>query len=258
MLEIGFDAIAFFAGLEMVRWYTVLQVLGIAIWFVSIYFEAKRLKIPLKHMCIMLPLIFLVGIILAKITDIVGRPEHYGQYPQKMFSLAGLRAPGLFVGTFLVELVYCWKVKLSFWSVTDALAPGAALMTAIIRAGCLINGCCYGIACPIPWLAITYTGQHSLAPLNVPLYPVQLYGVIWFLIVSVILWLLRKKLQPAGSLYLLFTILFAGGDFIIRLFRQPDAVLLGIQIQQFLNVIMFLIALPLFIIRRKRYHLSSR
>lgn len=253
MFEISIDAIIFYIGSFGVRWYHLTEVLTIALFLGFAGYEARQLGIPLKHMYRLLAIAIAAGLILAKITDIIGRPEYYSTQPGKMFSLAGMRVAGIFAGFFLVKLLYCWKFKLSFWRISDAIVPGAALGYAIFRIGCFLNGCCYGLECPVTWLAVTYTGENTIAPPNVPLYPVQLYQVLWGIVTFAVLWVLRRKLQPTGSLYLLFIMFYAAGDFIIRLFREPDAVLIGIQIQQIVNVIMVLVAIPLLFIRRKRW-----
>lgn len=253
MFEIGINPIILYIGAFAVKWYHVMEALAVVSMLAMIFFEGRRLGLPLKHMFIIFGIILVVGPILAKITDIIGRPAVYAAHPEKVFSLGGMRVAGVFLAALLIQLIYCWRARLSFWKVSDVLALGAALASAIMRVGCFLNGCCYGLECSVPWLAVTYTGQHSLAPLNVPLYPVQFFGAVCGLIIFIILWSLRKKLQPEGSIFLLFYILYAASDFVIRLFRQPDAVIAGVQIQQIVNVIMILTATPLFIIRRKQF-----
>jgi phosphatidylglycerol:prolipoprotein diacylglycerol transferase len=221
--------------------------------FAVIFTEGRRLGVPLKHMYWMFAIVLMVGLILGKITDILGRPAVYAAHPERIVSLAGMRVAGVFPGALLVKLFYSWRARLSFWKVSDILAPGEALGSTMFRVGCFLNGCCYGLECPVPWLAVTYTGQHSLAPLQVPLYPVQFFGAVCGLVIFSILWALRKKLQPEGSIFLLFYILYAASDFVIRLFRQPDAVIADIQIQQIVNIIMLIVAIPLYIMRRKQY-----
>jgi phosphatidylglycerol---prolipoprotein diacylglyceryl transferase len=253
MIKIGIDAIAFYLGFIAIRWYYIMELFTFVIIIIISFFESKRQNIPLKHIYIIITFGLLLGLILAKITDVIGRPEIYQGHMGRIFNPAGMRAPGIIVGLLIVKLLYCWWARISFWKVSDAIIPGVILGMAVIRIGCFLNGCCYGIESPVTWLSVTYSGNNSHAPLHVSLYAVQLYEALWGLVIFIILWSIRKKIQPSGSTYLLAVILYALGDFIIRVFRQPDAVLMGIQIQQFVNIIMLCAGIPLFIVRRKRY-----
>ena len=51
-----------------------------------------------------------------------------------------------------------WK-KLPLWKIADVLAPSIALGSVFGRIGCLLNGCCYGRACDLPW-AITFSRRQ--------------------------------------------------------------------------------------------------
>jgi phosphatidylglycerol---prolipoprotein diacylglyceryl transferase len=256
MFNFSFDAVIFHLGSFAVRWYLVTEILAICAFIGFALIEARRLDIPRKNIPWLILGMVVVGVILAKIADIIGRPENYISRPAQIFSPAGMRLAGLLFGAFIVKLAYSWKTKTSFWRISDVFVPGMMLASAIFRTGCFVNGCCFGLECSTSWLAVTYSGPNSIAPANIPLYPVQLFQVILSLMIFFIVWFYRKKIQPEGSIYLLYVILFAAGDFIIRLFRHPDAVFLGIQIQQILNISMLLAALPLIAIRRKNWVMS--
>ena len=51
--------------------------------------------------------------------------------------------------TVLLWLRYVEKVSLRWY--LDIIAPSAALGLAIGRVGCLLNGCCFGATCELPW-----------------------------------------------------------------------------------------------------------
>ena len=51
--------------------------------------------------------------------------------------------------TVLIWLRYVEKVSLRWY--LDIIAPSAALGLAIGRVGCLLNGCCFGATCELPW-----------------------------------------------------------------------------------------------------------
>jgi phosphatidylglycerol:prolipoprotein diacylglycerol transferase len=80
---------------------------------------------------------------------------------------------------------------------------------------------------------------------------VVVYEIIFNLIVFGILLMLRKKLRPAGSLFLVYLSFYAawrlGGDFL----RTGTDFLFGLHQAQFISIIVLLVALPLLIIRTR-------
>ena len=51
---------------------------------------------------------------------------------------------GGLIGGFLAVLIYIWKSKLDFRSITDILVPSVLLFHAFGRLGCFFAGCCCG------------------------------------------------------------------------------------------------------------------
>ena len=156
------------------------------------------------------------------------------------------------MGGLAAILIYCLIKKLSFWQLGDIAAPGAILGQAIGRVGCLVNGCCYGLTCELP-LAFIYQNPNSYAPHGVPLYPTQLFHIIWDLAGFGILWALRKKLRPDGSLFLVWLIFFAAGDFVIRFFRENEVFLFNLPQAQLLDILIIAIAVVILAVRLIQY-----
>jgi phosphatidylglycerol:prolipoprotein diacylglycerol transferase len=63
----------------------------------------------------------------------------------------GLEVYGGVLLVVLLVLVYLWRWKHSIRWYLDIMAPSAALGMAIGRVGCLLNGCCWGGVCDLPW-----------------------------------------------------------------------------------------------------------
>jgi phosphatidylglycerol:prolipoprotein diacylglycerol transferase len=58
-------------------------------------------------------------------------------------------AIGGVVGYFIAYFLFLRKYHVSTWKMADIIAPCAALGLCLGRIGCLLNGCCYGNACPV-------------------------------------------------------------------------------------------------------------
>jgi phosphatidylglycerol:prolipoprotein diacylglycerol transferase len=86
-------------------------------------------------------------------------PEKGGLLPL-LGAIANLAAGGLVVlGAFMggmVGLFFFWrKHRIPLLATCDLFAPSLVLGLAIGRIGCLMNGCCYGGTCELPW-AVTF------------------------------------------------------------------------------------------------------
>ncbi len=113
-----------------------------------------------------------------------------------MVQHGGLVFYGGLVGASLACIIYVrWK-KIPLWKMADILAPSIALGYVFGRIGCLLNGCCYGKACELPW-AIRYPAGHETHPINsvaIPVHPTQIYDSLMNLGLYLgLAWLYRRK-----------------------------------------------------------------
>ena len=107
-------------------------------------------------------------------------------------------------------------------------------------------------------MAVIYSNPSSYAPLGVPLYPTQLFHIIWDLAGFAVLWSLRKKLRPEGSLFLLWLIFFGAGDFIIRFFRESEPFLFNLPQAQIIDILMVAAAAVTLTARYARYRAAKQ
>lgn len=126
----------------------------------------------------------------------------------------------VFHGGFLVAtaagFVWCAVKKVPSWTMADILAPSLALGHALGRIGCLINGCCFGRKCELPW-AWRYPAAHETHGL--PVHPTQLYEALLCLGLSGSLaWTFgRRRFEGQGfAIYLVAYGLLRSG---VELFR---------------------------------------
>jgi len=160
----------------------------------------------------------------------------------------GIRADGMPIAVIIAILIYARITKLSFWKALDIGTPCLILYMAVYRIGCVLVGCCYGLPCDQPW-AVVYNNPNSMAPLGTPIYPTQLFHLIWNVIVLVVVWLFRKRFKVAGVLGLIAWILYFMGDFVIRFFRGNEPVILVLSLSEITDL-MIIGAAAYFLISR--------
>jgi phosphatidylglycerol:prolipoprotein diacylglycerol transferase len=92
-------------------------------------------------------------------------------------------------------------------------------MHAVSRLGCLFAGCCCGAVCQNRLFAMTFTNPDGMAPLNVGLYPTQIYSCLASFSIFITLFLLRNRLIKRGQLLLAFLSLECLSRFVIDFYR---------------------------------------
>ena len=188
----------------------------------------------------------------------------------------GLEFYGGVILAITIVLIYFLVRKLPIKLYFDILAPALMLGLAFGRMGCLLNGCCYGKVCDVPW-AITFPygsgayldhlgqGELTIPPelsngaggiiypdeltaeqkviaakhRSLPVHPAQVYGIITALALSAFLrWYFWKR-RHEGQGFLLMILLYGVARFVLELFRtEPKIRETGLSISQLVSVIM--------------------
>jgi len=252
MLDIDWNPIIFSIGTFEVRWYGVMVVLAVIAAIGISLLEAKRKGVSQDIIWDIGLWAVIGGIVGARLFHVIDNWNYYVYHPEQLLNFAGLAIWGAVFGGLVAILIYCLVKKISFWQLGDVIAPGAIMGQAIGRVGCLINGCCYGLTCDLPF-AVVFQNTNAYAPLGVPLYPTQVFHIIWNLIGFAVLWLLRKRIKPVGALFLIWLIFFGAGDFVIRLFRESTPFLFNLPEAQVIDIPIVLIAVVILVVKYVRY-----
>ena len=260
MPTIGIDPIAFNIGSLEIRWYGIMVALGVALLLLIMVREAKRRGIPRDIYAIFFWGVA-GGLVGGRLTYVITYWHDFMANPREFIGFQGLAQNGMIIGIIVAALIYMRVTKMRFsmlLSMGDALAVGAPLALAIARIGCTLNGCCSGQPSPFHFfpLAIIYTPRNTMDPQywNVPLYPTQIYHLLWNLIVFAMVWRLRGRFKPEGSLFFFFLCIFAIGDFGIRFLRTEAPVLWGLRQAQVLDIAILAVFLPWLIFKMRRFH----
>jgi phosphatidylglycerol:prolipoprotein diacylglycerol transferase len=186
------------------------------------------------------------GIVGARIYYVVfSNPAYFLQRPWEIVAVwhGGIGIIGALAGGLLAALWYCRKKQLSFWRFADILAPGVALGQAAGVIACLLNGDSYGRPADVAW-AIIYTDPHAMAPLNVPLHPVEIYEMAAYLLVFLLVWQTRGKFNTPGFTFLTYLAGYGAARFAVEFFRGNPAIFAwGIPAAQVFGVVLVLAAM---------------
>jgi phosphatidylglycerol:prolipoprotein diacylglycerol transferase len=212
-----------------------------------------------------LPWVLIAGIIGARIWHILTPPEsmiamgittkYYFTHPLDAIAIwnGGLGIPGAIMGGALALYIYCRIKKLIFGDWADIVAPGVALAQAVGRIGNFLNQELYGKPSTLPW-AIFVDEAHRLPGFvqYSTYHPLYAYEAIWNLLnMAVLIWLgirYAKKLL-SGDIFLIYMMFYAVGRFALEFLRLDYSPVGGVNVNQTLMVIVFIVALALIIIR---------
>ena len=153
-------------------------------------------------------------------------PLHYLRNPWEILAVwhGGIGVIGSLVGGFLVALWYCRRKRIPLLRFADILAPGVALAQTLGQFACLANGDSYGRPTDLPW-AIVYTNPRALAPLNVPLHPIEIYEMAAYFLVFLAVWTTRKRFKADGGGFFVYLAAYGIARFAMEFFRGNPAMI---------------------------------
>lgn len=217
---------AFQIGPLTVHWYGVMVALGFlaGLWTAS----RRALKVGIVPEKVFDAGTWLIvgGIIGARIFHVVTywQQSYAGKPVWEIFAIhhGGLVYYGGLIGSTLAAIFYArWK-NLPVWKLADILAPSIALGYAIGRIGCLMNGCCYGRVCDLPW-AITFPANSEFALSGVPLHPTQIYESLLNLgLYFAMAWFFRRR-KFDGQVFAVYLMCYAVARSFVEIFRGDYA-----------------------------------
>ena len=175
----------------------------------------------------------------------------------------GLAYYGGFIFATAFGLYYARKHRLGMWRMADLAAPWIALGLALTRAGCFLNGCCYGKVSDVPWavhfpnnpaLEDTQREQGLIGPgeATLPVHPAQIYLVALNLLTFFLLYFFfRKRKRFHGEVFAWLLILKGVFRSLVEIWRDDErGVLFGwLSTSQILSVP--LVALGVWLLSRK-------
>ncbi len=167
-----------------------------------------------------------------------------------IFSGAGFTWYGGLLGGTLGVTWLVRRKQIPWLDAADIAAPALALAYGIGRIGCHVAGDGdWGTMTTVPW-GVAYTNAIigwvdplTGAPYSpgVRVHPTPIYELIQSVVVFAILWSLRKKGYPKGSIFWLYLLLAGFMRFVVEFWRVNTILALGLTEAQWISLIIILI-----------------
>ncbi len=201
--------------------------------------EARRRDIDPDKVIDLALYLCISGIIGARLVFVLLDIPTYFRNPIQIINLrdGGLTYHGGFIAALLVGVVFARRSGISGWVLADIIAPLVALGYSIVRIGCLLNGCCFGLPSGVPWALACRAGDATLR------HPTQIYASLASLIVFIILYALRDHKKFPGYLMFLYVGLYSISRFIVEIFRDVPRLIGPFSVAQLASVLLVFAAL---------------
>ncbi len=178
-------------GLPIRGWGTMVVVATVAATGLTLW-RARRRGIDPELVLSLVFWLFLPGVVGARAFYVI---EYWPAQYSPVYAEHGLRALlgevanmaeggmvvyGAVLGGTLGLLAFVRRYRLAMLPICDLIAPGLVLGVAFGRIGCLLNGCCFGSVCDLPW-AVTFpfngaSHVHQVQHGQTPVYGLKIAG----------------------------------------------------------------------------------
>ena len=249
-----------------IRYYGLMYVIAITVGFFLLLKEVRRKGLtsgtgpdatPLSTDNLLDLLLWTIPAALlgARIYYVAFQWGYYGTHPVDIVKIwqGGLAIHGGVIGGALAVYLFSRVKHISFWGLTDSLAPSLILGQAIGRIGNLMNGDAYGVPTTLPWgihfppnspAGMAYHGQAT--------HPSMIYEMILNLMIFTYLWKIRNKGYRDGFSTAMYFILYSLARSIVS-FTRGDSLWIGhIRAAHLISIILVL-AFGGFILWRRLY-----
>ncbi len=158
--------------------------------------------------------IVFAGIVGARIVYLVLDWREFLDSPKIIFSRGGFVFYGGFLGGLVATILWARGRRISFWNLSDLIAPAIPLAHGFGRIGCFLNGCCGGMTTTLPFpFGVQFPGEIGRDV------PTQLYSSLFNFLLFGFLIVYSGKRRFAGQVFLAYVVGYSVFRFLIEFLR---------------------------------------
>jgi phosphatidylglycerol:prolipoprotein diacylglycerol transferase len=274
-IRIPFDPNIINAGGFILSWHGLLSVVGVAVAVWMVARGARRDGLNTDYVYNTAIWAILGGILGARIVHMADNWSVYSGAPGQWFQIweGGIGLWGGILGGWLGGLAYAYFAKYPralMGKLMDLTAPAMLAAQAIGRVGDIINGEHCSTETGLPWgwwfsdvdspgrTCITnssFTSQGHFpagTPATTPVHPTAVYEIIWDVLGLGILYWLRGKLKPHGSLWMFYLAWYSIGRFAIQWLRLDRVHFWSLQEAHIIAIMVLIVAVPFLALLTRR------
>lgn len=252
------DKVAIDFGLVQIYWYSVFIISGILIGLWLAIRESERRGLPKETFVDLVFFALPISIIVARVYYVIFKWDYYVEHPIKIIAIweGGLAMHGVLLGAVMTIVMFAKVRDISFWKLTDILAPSLILGQAIGRWGNFINQEAHGGPVSRELLESLYLPDFIINQMYIEgtyYHPTFLYESLWNFGGFIILMSLRQVNLKQGELFLTYIIYYSFGRFFIEGMRTDSLMLTEyLRMAQVISIVLILVAMLIIWYRRKK------
>ncbi|WP_432264334.1 prolipoprotein diacylglyceryl transferase [Companilactobacillus metriopterae] len=258
---LSLNPIAFTVGSLQVHWYGLIIALGAILGIALAISEAKHLGVDTDNILDLVLYGVPIAIIGARLYYVIFELPFYLANPGEIIKIwhGGIAIYGGLIAAFIVLLVLSKKRNISAWTMLDIAAPAVMIGQIVGRWGNFMNQEAYGAKVSLSFLQSLHLPNFIINQMFIDgayRQPTFLYESLWNLIGLIIILSIRhrKNFLKRGEVFLSYLIWYPVGRFFIEGMRTDSLYLIpGLRISQLLSLLFLIVAVTLFIYRRKKY-----
>ena len=192
-------------------------------------------------------LLFITGVIGARLFYVWQHFEEYGSNPLEVFSIqeGGLVWYGGFVCAVAGGFVYAAVRKIPIEKWLDFFAPIIPLAHASGRLGCFLNGCCFG--------KFTQSGLGIFLPgEGAGRLPVQLYEFAYLILLSAFLFVYSSRKHREGTVFMGYVAAYSLGRFLLEFLRGDQTPVFFLSVPPWSSLFLFAVSGGLLIFLKRK------
>lgn len=218
-----------------IRWYGLLIASAVLIGITLSQYLAKQRKINPDLIGDLAIWLVIGAIPAARLYYVIFQWSEYAQNPERIVAIwqGGIAIHGAILGGLTAALIFARIRRVSFWQLTDLVAPSLILGQAIGRWGNFFNSEAFGNPTNLPWRLYIPPEMRPAEFANFSYFhPTFLYESLWNLIVFALLITLffrdvqGKQRLKTGTLFLVYLVAYSLGRVWIEGLRT-DSLMLG-------------------------------
>mgnify|MGYP001595165488 CR=1 FL=1 len=171
-----------FGKMQINSWLFILIYFYMPYVIFLLIFKSKKFCLSRLQIITLACVLFLYCWIGAKASHItIHYRDYVGQSLRYIWKSSGFSSIGVFIVSWLTIYIYARVIRKSFLEIFDYFVLGVPLMIFFGRIACLINGCCHGSVCTLPWARVFFV--HTTG--NLSMHPTQAYEMIYALAIFI-------------------------------------------------------------------------